>query len=50
MPAYKVLKVMIKHKRKTNKELLAYCKAYYTAGKLKVEEYTELITEVEALQ
>ena len=46
MRAYTTLKIMIKYKRKSNEELLAYCDAYLAAEKITKEQYDELVAMI----
>lgn len=43
MSAYELIKLLIKHNRKTKEELTAYCDAYLATGKLSEDEYEELL-------
>lgn len=43
---YTTLKIMIKHKRKSKEELLAYCKAYLASGKINEKQYDELVAMI----
>lgn len=43
MSAYQIIKLLIKYKRKTRKELLAYCDAYLATGKISEKQYEELV-------
>lgn len=43
MSAYMTLKFMIRYKRKSNDELLVYCDAYLSSGKITESEYYELV-------
>ncbi len=46
MKAYNAVKIMIKYKRKSNKELLSYCDAYLAAGKISKKQYDELVAQM----
>lgn len=46
MKAYLTLKVMIRYKKKSNEELLAYCDAYLKSGKITQMQYEELVTMI----
>ena len=40
---YNTMKLLIKYKRKSEKELIKYCDAYLESGKLNQTQYDELM-------
>ena len=47
MSAYVTLKMMIKYKRKSTEDIVQYMDAYLSTRKITVEQYDELMKELE---